>query len=176
MTPDTSNEAAAPPKSLSVKTLRRGLKRLPQELFDVIYDLTFIVNHGVRDLGMVIPGGKVTGTNVANFEGLPRYGRMRDLRRAEPGAPFVGPDTRSLLQVNRSARMKVAASYYDGIFLARLALTAMTWFGSLSVEHRRMVRVLYVSGEKHSRSVRRYGLEDAQKVIFGEWEQVSQMI
>ncbi|KXT16564.1 hypothetical protein AC579_6280 [Pseudocercospora musae] len=95
---------------MSPGSLPSGLISLPQELYDEIYNLTFTAEPSVRDLGAVRrqKGNKSSSTCV--------------YYRAHPATPFLGSDSRSLLQVGRRSRAKSAASYYGGennIFLTR---------------------------------------------------------
>lgn len=73
-------------------SLRHHLEKLPQELYDCIYDLTFTANPGIR------------------YVSKPPEGASEEGRKARPH--FILPDNVGLLHVDRLSRQKFARSYY----------------------------------------------------------------
>ncbi|EME78302.1 uncharacterized protein MYCFIDRAFT_212355 [Pseudocercospora fijiensis CIRAD86] len=162
---------------ISAEELREGLATLPQELYDNIYDLTFTAADGVRDLGE-IESSQESRFHFARLRFAHRNFRPSavEVFREDPGAPFTGKDSRTLLQVDRASRRKFAASYYGGVFLARNRLTAVTWLRSVSLQHRALVREMWVMDSflQSSRgpSRRDGGFRRVQYIRFGPPEQI----
>ncbi|KAK4617717.1 hypothetical protein CLAFUW4_12122 [Fulvia fulva] len=102
-------------KEVNSLVLRAHLESLPQELYDIIYDLTFAAKPGVRQLG-----------TIAN--------------RLHFATPPTDPCP-TLLGIDRRSRAKFAKSY-DGdgaVFVVYGNRTLEQWLGSLPDAHRDMI-------------------------------------
>ncbi|CAK3924817.1 Hypothetical predicted protein [Lecanosticta acicola] len=104
-----------------VPTLRERLEKLPQELYNEIYNWTFTANTRNRDI---------------------------DRGRQET---FIAPDSGTLLQVDHLSRQQFAASYYGGehvVFVAHDSNANVgswrRWLQTVPAEHRHMIRELRI--------------------------------
>ncbi|KAF2166121.1 hypothetical protein M409DRAFT_55459 [Zasmidium cellare ATCC 36951] len=112
--------------------LRPLLEKLPQELYDCIYDLTFTTQPGIR------------------YTSKPPKGASEEGRIARP--LYIAPDNVGLLHVDRHSRDKFARSYYGGegaVFVYDVTRIPVKWPGiwwtwglSLSTMHRSLIKDL----------------------------------
>ncbi|GIZ41117.1 hypothetical protein CKM354_000443300 [Cercospora kikuchii] len=122
----------------NVVGLQKGLARLPQELYDQVYDLTFTANAAVR---MFFDEAVYKDRGALNmFSSGSTFGPAGQLHKHLSG---VQQPRRYLMHVDRASRLKYARSFYgqDSIIVVCGASGLTTLLGKMHCDHVPLLRV-----------------------------------